>query len=242
MLARDLDGLRFGEAVDAYERGRPTYPAAIADWLLDEQPTRVVDLGAGSGKFTRLLVERVAEVIAVEPDAGMRRALAAGVPGASVLAGSGENIPLRDGYVDAVFAAQAWHWVDPVRASLEVARVLRPGGWLGTIWNRRDREDPWVAELLDMLDEYDAAPPTDGEGVFGPPFGEIETMSMRWVHELDVDGVIAMVTSFAPVIRLSDETQAEILGRARAIAIAGADDRGLVAIPYFTRGYRTRRP
>ena len=103
----------FDSAAGLYERGRPPYPPAALDWLLPPGARRVLDLGAGTGKLTRQLVARGLDVVAVEPLDGMRAELARVVPGARVLAGSAERIPLADGAVDAVLAAQAWHWVRP---------------------------------------------------------------------------------------------------------------------------------
>ena len=125
----------FGAAADAYERGRPPYPPEAVDWLLPEDASRVLDLGAGTGKLTRQLRGRGLDVVAVEPSAGMREQLARAVPDVAVYAGTAEEIPLPDGSVDAVLVAQAWHWVDRSRAVPEVARVLVPGGssaWSGT--------------------------------------------------------------------------------------------------------------
>src|SRR5579864_1054082 len=100
----------FGLAADLYERGRPDYPAPAIAWLverLDLRPGRtVVDLAAGTGKLTRLLVPSGAEVIAVEPIAEMR----AKIENLRVLEGTAEAIPLADASVDAVTVGQAFHW------------------------------------------------------------------------------------------------------------------------------------
>ena len=143
----------FDSAAGLYERGRPPYPPAALDWLLPPGALRVLDLGAGTGKLTRQLVACGLDVVAVEPLDGMRAELARAVPGARLLAGSAERIPLADGAVDAVVAAQAWHWVDPPRAVPEVARVLAPGGTLGLMWNERDERESWVAELGRIIGE-----------------------------------------------------------------------------------------
>src|SRR3954463_6996445 len=143
----------FGDAAALYERARPGYPQGALDWLLPAGARRVLDLGAGTGKLTRLLVERGLDVVAVEPLAGMRAQFARMLPGVPLLDGTAEALPLADASVDAVVLGQAWHWVDPDLASPEVARVLVPGGRLGLVWNLRDPRAAWVAELEGVIAE-----------------------------------------------------------------------------------------
>lgn len=137
----------FGSVAGDYDRVRPGPAPAAVDWLLPAGCAVAVDLAAGTGLFARAIEDRVAEVIAVEPDGRMRDVLAERSPGMRVLAGRAEDIPLPDASVDAVFVSTAWHWFDPERAVPEIARVLRDGGRLGVLWTSRDREEDWVAEL-----------------------------------------------------------------------------------------------
>ena len=120
----------FGGVADAYERGRPTYPAEAVRWMLGEHPLTVLELGAGTGKLTRVLTDLGHDVQATDPDAAMLQILEKEVPGARTAQTSAEDVPLGDASVDAVIAAQAFHWFDLDRALPEVARVLRPGGRL----------------------------------------------------------------------------------------------------------------
>jgi SAM-dependent methyltransferase len=215
----------------------------MVEWLLSDSPARVVDLGAGTGKLTRALVGHADTVVAVEPDPGMRRLLSELIPGISLLAGTGEDIPLRDGYADAVVAGQAWHWVDPVRAVPEVARVLRPGGCLGLIWNDRDESDPWVHALSSLLRQYGTSPDSDYEPIVGAPFGPLETAELAWTHDVPVAAVIDMVTSRSYVIAMAPDRRAELVGQVRVLADENANrETGLVPIPYVTHGYRAVRP
>jgi SAM-dependent methyltransferase len=135
-------GLSFGVGAAAYERGRPEWPEELLDALPLAADATVLDLGAGTGKLTRLLVRRYARVYALEPDAAMRALIGVGEP----LAGTAEAIPLEDASVDGVFVAEAFHWFDPKPAVAELARVLRAGGVLALLWNRFDPEDDVLPE------------------------------------------------------------------------------------------------
>src|SRR3974390_3274028 len=143
----------FGGVASHYERYRPGPSSAAVDWLLPARVGRVVDLGAGTGALTRILVDRADEVVAVEPDDRMRAVLEESVNGARVGKGTGESMPLPDGGVDAVLASSSWHWVDPERALPEVARVLVPGGILGAIWSGPDPEGAFLAQAQSLLTE-----------------------------------------------------------------------------------------
>jgi SAM-dependent methyltransferase len=146
----DASAARFGEVADGYERARPTYPAAVLAALADRAGVgpgaRVLDLGAGTGKLTRQLAALGADVTAVEPSAGMRAACAGAVPGVPVLDGTAEAIPAGDGSMDVVAVAQAFHWFRTAPALDEIARVLRPGGWLALVWHEPPTAG-WAAEL-----------------------------------------------------------------------------------------------
>jgi SAM-dependent methyltransferase len=146
----DRRELSFDSVADEYEQTRPTYPAALLDALPLDADAAVLDLGAGTGKLTRVLAERYREVTAVEPLANMRAMLERVVPGVTALPGSAERIPLDDASVDGVFAAQAFHWFDKPVALPEIARVLRPGGVFAIVWNQgnEDLPDPRPTEFL----------------------------------------------------------------------------------------------
>lgn len=143
--------MSFGAISDQYAQFRPPPPPEVLDVLLPAGASAVVDVGAGTGNLTRLLVERVQHVTAVEPDPRMRRVLEERVPQATALDARAEQMPLAAGSQDAVLASSAWHWVDARRAVPEAARVLRGGGRLGVIWSSPDREQDWVVRLWSMM-------------------------------------------------------------------------------------------
>jgi SAM-dependent methyltransferase len=146
----DRRELSFDRVADEYERTRPSYPAELLERLPLDADAAVLDLGAGTGKLTRVLAQRYRDVTAVEPLVNMRKMLERVVPGVTVLPGSAERIPLDDGSVDAVFAAQAFHWFDKPVALPEIARVLRAGGIFAVVWNQGDddRPDPRPSEFV----------------------------------------------------------------------------------------------
>lgn len=171
MSIEDVAARGFGSASDAYERGRPSYPHEAVRLLIDElglgPSSTVVDLAAGTGKLTRLLVPTGARLVAVEPVASMRAVLTEVVPAAVVMAATAEALALAGGSVDAVVVAQAFHWFRVDEALAEVARVLRPGGGLAMLWNERDESVPWVAELSALV-RWDDRPVPAYQGVDWP--------------------------------------------------------------------------
>ncbi|MCW2541276.1 MAG: SAM-dependent methyltransferase [Frankiales bacterium] len=235
----------FGAAAAQYERARPTYPAEAVDWLLPAGQRKVLDLGAGTGKLTRALVERGMDVVAVEPSSGMREQLHRAVPNVRALAGTAEQIPLPDGSVDAVLVGQAWHWVDPARAVPEVARVLAPGGRLGLLWNIRDVSVDWVAELGEILHESATEQDLKSEHPqVGPPFGPIERFDVMWEQPLSRAAVQDLVASRSYVITLAAAERAMLLARVAALldshpALSGQE---LIRIPYIARCSRADLP
>jgi SAM-dependent methyltransferase len=153
----------FSKEAAAYERGRPDYPDELIDWLrgpLKLGPgTAVVDLGAGTGKFTRLLRSTVAQVTAIEPVEEMRLQLSRKFPDLRTLAGTAQSMPLQERSAHAVTCAQAFHWFAAADALSEIRRVLIPGGSLGIVWNVRDESVGWVAELTGIVQPYEGDAP-----------------------------------------------------------------------------------
>jgi SAM-dependent methyltransferase len=170
----------------------------------------VLDLGAGTGKLTRVLAERYARVVAVEPLAELRTILAARVPGADVRDGRAEDIPLRDAEVDAVFAGQAFHWFANDVAVAEIARVLRPGGVLALLWNHDVEPLPLPKDYLHRLEELRAATPApriDERLLDAAPFGEEHEDSVLHEQVSTRDDVLAFAASVSWVASRDDRDE-----------------------------------
>lgn len=234
----------FQAGADAYERGRPGYPAGAIEWLsaqLDLRPGRtVVDVGAGTGKLTRELVASGADVVAVEPVQAMREVLARAVPGVRALAGTAEALPLPEGSVDAITVAQAFHWFDVTSTLAEFHRVLRPGGRFALIWNRRRLDQPLHRELSAIIEPYRRDTPSHQRGEWRAPLaasglfapsGELEVASDQ---DLDVDGVVDRIGSISFVAALPEPERSDVLGRVRALAAGWA---GPLRLGYTTEVY-----
>lgn len=242
-----------GVAAD-YEAARPDYEASVVarmNELLDLGPgRRVVDVGAGTGKLTRALLATGAEVVAVEPMAGMRAQLLRSVldEGLQVLDGTAEDLPLGDADADAVTAAQAFHWFAGPTALAELHRVLRPGGHLAVIFNRRDLTTPVQAALDDLLRPHRGDTPSWARHDWvdwlneTPHFEAPTTAAAPWVQHVDAEGLVARVASVSFVARLDDRTRGRVLAAVRAIYDRSrTDDRGRVPLHYSTELWVLRR-
>jgi SAM-dependent methyltransferase len=241
---RRAQATSFGVAADAYERGRPPYPAEAIDWLVPAHATRVLDLGAGTGKLTRQLLDRGLDVVAVEPSAGMRDQFRRVVPGVPVVGGTAERLPLASGSVDAILVAQAWHWVEPSLGVPEAARILAPGGRLGLLWNRRVEAVDWVAELSSIMGSNRSPDAGRAAPQIGPPFGPVERLNVDWVHHLTPETMIDWVASRSYVITLPEAQRESVLGQVRRLltdhpALGGGDE---IAIHMVTRCSRADMP
>ena len=232
MEISDVAASGFGAGADDYERGRPSYPDDAVAWLVAElgieAPSVVVDLAAGTGKLTRLLVPTGARMVAVEPVAAMRDQLVRTCPEVTVVEGTAEATGLPDGSADAVTVAQAFHWFDPVAASAEIARVLRPGGHLGIVFNERDAREPWVAELSRLIrwDERERwrVPYTvevDWAATLaasGPQFEPAARYDTTYRQPMDADTLVARVLSTSYLAVLPAAERARLADDVRALA------------------------
>jgi len=229
----------FAKVAGAYERGRPVYPDEAVRWLAGEEPRDVVDLGAGTGKLTRVLVTLGHRVTAIEPLPEMLELLPAAAPGASAILGNAEVIPLPDEHADVVTSAQAFHWFDHAVALPEIARILRPGGRLGLVWNTRDEREPWVERLSELIGSegtsaMDVDEPIAASGLFGP----VERAEYHLEQVLDHETILDLVLSRSYCAKLPPAERQPILEAVARLYDEVAGDHE-VRLPYVTECFRT---
>ena len=213
--------LSFGAAAQAYAAARPSYPVEAVRFCLPPDAHRVLDLGAGTGKLTTVLLDLGLDVVAVEPDAAMRALVD---PRAEVLAGTAEDVPLPDGSVDAVVVGQAWHWFDEQAALASVRRVARPGGTLGLLWNVLDDSSGWprdLAQLIGMEDRLSLVD-TTATSPTAATSGEWRRQLFPHAQPADADLVVANMASRSVVIVLPEEERAARLEQVRAQVPVGS--------------------
>ena len=165
----------FGSKAEDYDTFRPPLPIAVASWLGVQPEHSVVDVGAGTGQASRMLSAMGAHVVAVEADASMAQVLRSRSDGVETKLGTAEALPVASGSADLVLAVSAWHWFDQHAAFDEAARVVRPGGVLGIVWNGMDQTDPWGRRFMAATETADntVLPPEvrPGPHALEPPHG-----------------------------------------------------------------------
>jgi SAM-dependent methyltransferase len=237
--------LSFGGEAARYARFRPSYPVEAIEYVLDGRaPRRILDLGAGTGKLTESLIGRAPEIIAVEPDPAMLAELTRRIPAIEAKVGSAQDIPLPDGSVDAIFVGQAFHWFPRPVADEELARVLRPGGVLGLIWNFLDRDVEWVPMLYRATNGDVPTPLVSGVAlVQSEDFTDPEEKWFNSVHRLaGPDGLLQLAHTWSWVIVRSDAEQREIDRRIRDVMAGYPELQGdNVLLPQRTRVIRQYR-
>jgi SAM-dependent methyltransferase len=243
----------FEAEAERYERGRPGYPDDAVAYVLSELgvgPGRdVVELGAGTGKFTRHLTRAGARIVAVEPVRAMREALERAAPDVRVVDGTAERIPLADASADGVVAAQAFHWFDGDRALPEIYRVLRPGGRLGMIWNVRDEATDWSERLTAIFDRLSGDGPRYRDGRWREAFARTELFGplhhqvAYHVHHVTREGFLDRVLSVSYVASAEPSERDRVVAEVHALLdgdpeLARADR---IAMPYRTDVFWTAR-
>lgn len=231
----------YRNVADRYDHGRAGYPSAAVDALLGELAigtgATVVELGAGTGKFTADVVGRGVSVVAVEPVADMRRKLADNVAGVDIRDGTAEAIPVEDGVADSVVVAQAFHWFDGPAALREIARVLRPSGGLGLIWNVVDRSQPWVAEIWSIIDSFESDAPRYYKGEWRSAFDRHSAFT-PFQHRtfdnpvrVDVPALVDRVLSISFIAAAPHDERESVARRVREVATTVPEP---LEIPYRT--------
>jgi SAM-dependent methyltransferase len=252
----------FSLAAEEYEKSRPEYPAEAIDFLrsvLRIGPgSRVLEVGAGTGKFTRALTPIGADLIAMDPIAQMRSVLHRVLPDVPVLAGQAEGIPLREGSVQAIVVAQAFHWFRGAEALQEFARVLGPKGRVALVWNVRDERVAWVRRFTEIIDrfyeggpygEMPSAAPRHRSGEWrkafsaGSPFPVLEHRQFAFRQPMTPEQVVLRAWSVSFIARRSPEERAQIADEIRSLLEADPATRGrsVVEYPYLTDVYWAER-
>lgn len=236
-------------SAETYVRGRPDYPPQVADWLTGtlglNAHTAVIDLGAGTGKFTGRLVATGAQVIAVEPVAQMLEKLAAAYPDVLAVKGTATDLPLPDASVDVVVCAQAFHWFADTEALDEIARVLKPGGRLGLVWNLRDTRVSWVPKLDAIVNALEGDTPRYYTGAWRrvfphPAFGPLQAQHFSHGHTGSPEDVIFnRVRSTSFIAALPEAERAKVDERIRAMIESEPELRGreVITVPYETAAF-----
>ena len=240
----------FDREAQSYERARPSYPSDAVAWFAEHLgigPGRdVLDLAAGTGKFTRLLEPLGARLLAAEPVDGMRAVLARTSPEVSVVACAAEFMPFRAASLDAITVAQAFHWFDAAVTLEECARVLRPGGRLGLVWNARDRTAPHIDALWSIMDRVEKHAPWRKheewrETAFteNPFFGPLHEATFHHEQVMTVEEVIDRFRSVSHVAVLDDPEKHAVLDEVRTQLASHHDTAGQtqIAIPYRVDAY-----
>jgi SAM-dependent methyltransferase len=240
--------LSFGAIAERYDRFRPGPPVEALRWILSEQRRTAVDIGAGTGALTRLLVGEVRHVIAVEPDLRMGSVLAARVPEAHAVTARAEALPVRDGWAEAVVGSSMWHWVDEERAAFEAARALRPGGVLGLLWNGPDRSEAWLSDFLSGpggASEKDRLHPHHHELHLPSeaPFTEAQSHTVHWSMTISPADLVEIACTYSRFIVLSEGEQARRREHLTDLvhhhpALAG---QSAIALPLRCRCWRAER-
>lgn len=241
----------FASGADRYQRLRPEHPAESVAFCVPDPGSDVVDIGAGTGKLTRALVAAGHRVVAIEPSTVMREALTQTLPDVPVCHASAEATGLADRSVDVATFAQSWHWVDVERASAELERIVRPGGYVSMLWTMLDDSVPWVERVQAAMHGTALAwqlRPGERDQLWEHPpvgaFGAGERHTVGWSARVTRADLVAMVTTRSYYLESPPAEQEALLARVR-VAVAeglppGVDDAPL-DLPWVTTSLRYRR-
>ena len=243
----------YAQGADTYVRGRPDYPPQVSTWLAEtlglESAKTVLELGAGTGKFTPRLLQTGARVIVVEPVQAMLDKLSSALAQVETHQGTAQAIPLPDASVDVVVCAQAFHWFANHEALSEIHRVLKPGGRLGLIWNLRDASVPWVAQLDALVNQWEGDAPRFYTGAWRQAFpfdgfGPLQEQQFVQPHVGPVEDVVfnrvrstSFISALAPAEREKVEQQLREFVASQSVLNHG----GEISVPYITSAFVTQK-
>lgn len=228
-----------------YDAARPSYPDEAIEYfsvtLELDTSMHVLDLGAGSGIFSRQIRPFVGRVTAVEPSTSMRESFRAGNDDMEILEGSDVSIPLDDHSVDAAFVAQAFHWFDAPRALEEIHRVLVPQGGLGLIWNERDESVAWVKELSRAM-QWDTRQPYEvgkdfTDVIVAGPFSGVERVVFTHSQLLSREGLLQRVLTTSYIATMEQEERDRLIASVREVADQLVEP---IVLPYVTTAYTAK--
>jgi SAM-dependent methyltransferase len=243
----------FSTQAGTYTQGRPDYPQALSLWLRDalaiDAQASVVDLGAGTGKFTRLLKPLTEHLTAVEPVQAMRQEFSKSFPDTTIVHGTAEALALAAASADAVVCAQAFHWFANEAALAGIHRVLKPGGRLGLIWNVRDESVDWVAEITRIITPYEGDTPRFHTGNWRLPFNGVyfaqpELTCFNYTHSGNAETVIMNRFLSVSFIAALPQTEKSIVTQQLRELIhthPALKGRETIEFPYQTQAYLCRR-
>lgn len=255
--------LGFSTSVEAYEHGRPGYSGAALSFVresirdltgsvtakegaITERMPKVLDLAAGTGKFTSLVNDPKSwDLFAVEPIKEMREKLHQKLPSVAAFPGTAEKIPFDNHFFDVVTVAQAFHWFNYELAVNEIARVLRPGGRLILVWNLRDEMGAsWVSRLSEILDRYENGVPRfktmrwkSGFQQNSSPLTELVHRTFNFEQVGDLEMMRDRVASISFIASLPIEERNVALSEMDAVFKSALNAEGEICMPYRTHVY-----
>ncbi|WP_372968821.1 class I SAM-dependent methyltransferase [Microbacterium sp.] len=240
VLARSFE--RIGAEYDRY---RPGFPPGAVELIAPDRVGAILDLGAGTGKFTELLTDRAERVVAVEPSEAMLGVLRAKLTTVEALLGSAESIPVADAAVDVVSVAQAFHWFDRIPACAEIARVLKPGGLLGLIWNHSDPACGWDRAAHRIA--HPAVGESDGTTTSAadelPGFDHLGATRLRWTERIGRADYLKRWSTVSTFLVAGDDERNAMIAEIESVMDSDPETQGREAfdLPIVTDVFVYRR-
>ena len=236
----------FSRSGNLYDGGRADYPHTAISQLLQglnvSESSKVLELAAGTGKFTKQILPYVQNIIAVEPVYEMRKKFSKQLPDIQIVDGTAEKIPFADSTFDFVFVATAFHWFDYEKAIQEIHRVLKPKGGLGLIWNTwsKDIIPPWLKEIREVIEPYSKKAPRYKSMQWREAFYKttlftpLEERVYGHPVRLDINGVCNRMLSISFIAALPEEQFKEVERQLRTILKKHKTPQDYFEMPYQT--------